>query len=44
VLSEARVFITPDDSSGAVEIRVDAKEESDMSNIFKNLPAEEEGP
>jgi hypothetical protein len=38
------VYITPDDSNGAVEIRVDAKEESDMSNIFKNLPEEEEVP
>ena len=37
VLSEARVYITPDDTGPGVEIRIDAQEEGDMSDIFKNL-------
>jgi membrane protease subunit HflK len=40
ILREARVYITPDDSGAAVEVRIDATEDSDMSNIFKNLPTD----
>jgi modulator of FtsH protease HflK len=37
VLAEARVYITPDDTGPGVEIRIDAQEEGDMSDIFRNL-------
>jgi hypothetical protein len=41
VLGEARVYITPDDSGAGMEIRIDAHEEADMSNIFKKLTGDE---
>lgn len=41
VLSEARVYITPDDSGAGMEIRIEAQEEADMSNIFKKLTGDE---
>jgi regulator of protease activity HflC (stomatin/prohibitin superfamily) len=43
VLREARVFVVPDDSGAPVEVRIDATEETDMSNIFKNLPTDAAG-
>lgn len=42
VMNEARVYIVPDDSGAAVEVRIDASEDGDMSNIFKRLTGDEE--
>lgn len=43
VLREARVYVVPDESGAPVEVRIDATEQTDMSNIFKNLPTDAAG-
>jgi regulator of protease activity HflC (stomatin/prohibitin superfamily) len=45
VLNKARVYITPDDSGAAVELRIDAHEEADTSDVFKHMTSNPEtGP
>jgi regulator of protease activity HflC (stomatin/prohibitin superfamily) len=45
VLNKARVYITPDDSGAAVELRIDAHEDADTSDIFKHMTTNPEtGP